>query len=83
MLKMQTNKGNLVYNRFDLEQAIMTCWAVVDDIRALNNQYQNTGNMTEDQIANYLLGLETIYQVKFEQLQSMFEQMIQDGKIQN
>jgi hypothetical protein len=72
-----------VYNRFDLEQAIMTCWAVVDDIKALNNQYQNTGTMTHDQVANYLLGLETIYQVKFEQLQAMFERMIEDGKIQN
>lgn len=83
MLKMQTNKDNLMYNRFDLEQAIMTCWAVVDDIKALNNQYMNVGNMTQDQVANYLLGLETIYQVKFEQLRAIFEQMIEDGQIQN
>ena len=80
---MQTNKDNLMYNRFDLEQAIMTCWAVVDDIKALNNQYMNVGNMTQDQVANYLLGLETIYQVKFEQLRAIFEQMIEDGQIQN
>jgi hypothetical protein len=72
-----------MYNRFDLEQAIMTCWAVVDDIKALNNQYMNVGNMTQDQVANYLLGLETIYQVKFEQLRAIFEQMIEDGQIQN
>ncbi len=61
----------------------MTCWAVVDDIKALNNQYMNVGNMTQDQVANYLLGLETIYQVKFEQLRAIFEQMIEDGQIQN
>jgi hypothetical protein len=68
-------------DRFDLEQQIMTCWSVVDDIKALNNQYQNVGNMTQDQVANYLLGLETIYQVKFEQLFAMFDQLIQEGKI--
>jgi hypothetical protein len=39
--------------------------------------------MTQDQVANYLLGLETIYQVKFEQLRAIFEQMIEDGQIQN
>jgi len=37
--------------------------------------------MTDDQLANYLLGLETIYQVKFEQLFNMFEQMVNEKKI--
>lgn len=72
---------NFMADRFDLEQQIMTCWSVVDDIKALNNQYQNVGNMTQDQVANYLLGLETIYQVKFEQLFAMFEQLIQEKRI--
>jgi hypothetical protein len=30
--------------------------------------------MTEDQIANALLGLETLYELKFNKLWSMFEQ---------
>lgn len=68
-------------DRFNLEQQIMTCWAVVDDIKALNIQMQDVGNMTEDEIANYLLGLQTIYQVKFEQLFAMFEKSVNDGKI--
>lgn len=71
-------------NRFDLEQKILECWHVVDDIRTLNKQRKNRpGTMTDDQVANYLLGLETIYQVNFGQLFAMFESMCSDGKIAN
>jgi hypothetical protein len=68
-------------DRFDFEQQIMNCWSVIDDIRALNKQYVDKGNMTTDQVSNYLLGLETIYQVKFEQLFDQFETMIKQGTI--
>ena len=69
-------------NRFGFEQKIMQCWSVVEDIKTLNEQLQDfPGTMTHDQVANYLLGLETIYQVKFEQLFNMFEQMIREKKI--
>lgn len=67
--------------RFDFEQKIMDCWHVVEDIKTLNRQYQDVGNLTQDQIANYLLGLETIYQVKFEQLFAQFESLVSQGKI--
>lgn len=59
----------------------MNCWSVVDDIKSLNIQVNDHGDMTEDQISNYLLGLETIYQVKFQQLFALFEKMIQTGDI--
>lgn len=68
-------------DRFVFEQQIMNCWHVVDDIKTLNKQFLDTGNMTKDQVSNYLLGLETIYQVKFEQLFDLFEKMIHEGKI--
>jgi hypothetical protein len=68
-------------DRFDLEQHIMTCWNVVEDIKALNCQMQDVGDMSPDQVANYLLGLETIYQVKFDQMFYVFEKMVQEGKI--
>ncbi len=68
-------------NRFDLEQQIMNCWGVVDDIKTLQVQFLDKGNMTEDQVSNYLLGLETIYQVKFEQLFEIFEQCIKEKAI--
>lgn len=63
-------------NRFDLEQDIMNCWSVVDDIKELSRSMLDRRKMTEDEISNYLLGLETIYQVKFERLFETFEMLI-------
>ena len=56
-------------NRFDLEQEIMDCWGVVEDI---NLVYHAHGE-TSDELANVLLGLETLYKLKFERLFSTFE----------
>ena len=67
-------------DRFDLEQDIMNCWNVVTDIKELNRAMLDRRRMTDDEVSNYLLGLETIYQVKFERLFETFEQMIRDRK---
>jgi hypothetical protein len=37
--------------------------------------------MTEDQIANALIGLETLYELKFNKLWYMFEQGVQQQSI--
>lgn len=63
-------------SRFDLEQDIMNCWSVVDDIKELSRSMLDRRKMTEDEVSNYLLGLETIYQVKFERLFETFEMLI-------
>lgn len=63
-------------NRFDLEQDIMNCWSVVEDIKELNRCMLDRRKMTDDEVSNYLLGLETIYQVKFERLFETFEMLI-------
>lgn len=65
--------------RFDLEQDIMNCWSVVEDIKELSRCMLDRRKMTEDEIGNYLLGLETIYQVKFERLFETFEMLIKDN----
>lgn len=62
--------------RFDLEQDIMNCWSVVEDIKELSRSKMDRRKMTEDEVNNYLLGLETIYQVKFERLFETFEMLI-------
>jgi len=66
-------------NRFDLEQDIMNCWSVVDDIKELSRCKMDRREMTEDEVNNYLLGLETIYQVKFERLFETFEMLIRQN----
>jgi len=66
-------------DRFDLEQDIMTCWSVVDDIKELSRSKMDRRDMTEDEVNNYLLGLETIYQIKFERLFETFEMLVRQN----
>lgn len=61
---------------YDLEQAMMNCWNVVDD---LDTFYNRMDDLTEDQAMNYILGLVTIYQLKFEKMQSILENVIREG----
>lgn len=66
--------------RFDLEQQIMNCWSVVDDIKALQ-ELEDLREVSEDEKQNYLLGLRTIYQAKFEKLFSIFETCIKERAV--
>jgi hypothetical protein len=67
------------YDRFDLEQLILKNWEVVTEIKHLREHMES--NPTQDQIENYLLGLETIYEVKFNKLWDCFEELCQNQKI--
>ena len=62
--------------RFDLEQDIMDCWTVVNDIDLYYNTFEG---MTEDERMNFLLGAKTIYQKRFEKLFATFEQIVKDN----
>ena len=67
------------YTRFDLEQLILKNWEVVTEIKHLREHMET--NPTQDQVENYLLGLETIYEVKFNKLWDCFEELCQHQKI--
>jgi hypothetical protein len=72
-------------DRFDLEQDIMRCWNVVEDIRLLN-KYVLEGTpdgdvLTTDRIANYLLGIEAVYELKFQQLWNTFSQTLTNKQV--
>lgn len=64
---------------FELEQKIMNCWSVVDDIDALyshlgdNLRFVGMSPAAEDELQNILLGLKSVYQMKFEKLWDEFE----------
>ena len=68
------------YDRFDLEQLILKNWEVVTEIKHLRELISD-GKPTQDQVENYLLGLETIYEVKFNKLWDCFEELCQNQKI--
>ena len=68
-------------DRFDLEQQIMKCWNITEEIKLLNENVLENNEYTKDDISNYLLGLETIYEAKFDKLFNMFGELIKDKKI--
>lgn len=63
--------------QFELESEMMNCWNVVDDIRTLYESFDRK-ELTQDDIQNVLLGLMTLYQMKFEKLQSVYEKMLRE-----
>jgi len=65
-------------DRFDLEQNIMQCWNVCDDIQLMLDQWDK---LDEDAKQNYLIGLKQMYQMKFERLWDNFEGCIRRKQI--
>ena len=69
-----------ITNRFDFEQQIMDCWGVVDDIKTVYNA-DDLRELSKDEMQNLLLGLYTLYQLKFEILFNQFEGLCQRREI--
>lgn len=67
--KKQRSEGK---TRFDLEQEIMTCWNVTQDLEALFNEVMNR-EMSRDDMANIVLGMKVLYDIKFNTLFETFE----------
>ena len=61
----------------DLEQEIMKAWHVVDDIQLLYENVMET-DMSTDDIANVLLGLEGVYSMRFQKLVNTFEEVCKE-----
>jgi hypothetical protein len=59
--------------RFALEQKIMECWSVVEDIKAVHTIHQDRRELDVDEMSNVLMGLEHLYAIKFELLFDTFE----------
>jgi aryl-alcohol dehydrogenase-like predicted oxidoreductase len=58
----------------------MRCWNVTEDIDLL---YRNVmeRDLTKDDIANALLGIKTLYEMKFEETFDCFTKLVHEGKI--
>lgn len=64
-------------NRFDMEQEILDCWHVTDDIDVLMEAVMEK-DLNTDSIVNVLLGMKDLYHLKFQRLFDTFEQCIKD-----
>ena len=56
-------------DRFDLEQQILDCWKITEEILMMETQGANVADMTS---------LAGVYEFKFKQLWATFEAMIAD-----
>jgi hypothetical protein len=70
-------------DRFDLEQEIMNCWKVTDDIDSVAHFVGqiNIDAKDQDALLNMLLGMKQLYNVKFEMLFETFEELIHAGEL--
>jgi hypothetical protein len=67
-------------DRFDLEEQMLNCWNVTKDINVLTEGVMEK-DLTKDQIANALMGLEQMYDLKFDKMWTTFTKLIEDKKI--
>ncbi len=61
-------------DRFDEEDAIMSCWNITDEINFLWVQIMDGEPMSNDEICNILLGMQQQYDRKFDELWNTFTQ---------
>jgi len=64
---------------YDLEPMIMDCWHVCDDLKVVFRQIGD-GEIepTPDEMMNTLMGMQQLYQWKFEQLFFKYEEVLRD-----
>lgn len=66
---------------YDLEPMIMDCWHVCDDLQVVFKQIgDGEREPTHDELMNALMGMQQLYQWKFEQLFFMYEQVIKSQR---
>lgn len=66
-------------DRFDLEQEILACWNVTTDLDVFLHRYLDGPEMSEDDVANVILGIKSLYELKFEKCWNTFEQLLKNG----
>ena len=61
---------------YELEPHIMDCWSVCNDLESVFKQIGDGERVpTEDEMMNTLMGMQQLYQWKFEQLFFKYEQI--------
>ena len=61
-------------DRFDLEQQILDCWKITDDIAMMESQGATTADMTS---------LACVYEYKFKRLWATFESMVHERQFKS
>ena len=65
---------------YELEPHIMDCWSVCTDLEVVFKQIGDGDHEpTPDEMMNALIGMQQLYQWKFEQLFNKYDQLLQDA----
>lgn len=67
-------------SRFDLEQEIMGCWNVVDELKLLLDRWDS---ITEDEKLNIIIGLSNLYNLKFDVMFNTFENCVRQRELKD
>ena len=62
-------------DRFDFEQQIQKCWLITDDIADIAEGVLER-DLDKDQIVNALNGIQQLYELKFNKLWDLFEDVM-------
>jgi hypothetical protein len=65
-------------DRFDLEQQIMTCWSVTEDLDTI---YKASDGMTKEQLQEAIKSLILLYNIKFDTMFSTFCNLVNRKEI--
>ena len=67
------------YDRFNLEAEIMNVWNTKDDLESITSRMMDDPDpMTEDDIANVLIGLSELHDIRCKKLFNVFESMVHE-----
>lgn len=67
-----------VLDRFELEQQIMQCWQVVDDLKTICEMVPDE---SQDDVKTAIMGLGLLYDQKFTKLFDTFAALVANKKI--
>lgn len=62
----------------ELEQSIMDCWTIVDNLNSIRGAVENL-RLSPGQVASVLDGLSVLYDNKFNSLFNAFEEIVHNG----
>ena len=66
----------------DLEEKMMECWNVTSDIKIVYSEHLDSPMpMSDDEIANILIGIEYLYNRKFQRLQQSLDNICKHGGV--
>ena len=71
----------LPYDRFNLEAEIMSVWNTKDDLESITSRMMDDPDpMSEDDIANVLIGLIELHDIRCKKLFNVFEAMVKERR---